>query len=284
MQVNTNVQALVAANAINLATQQAARASERIGSSLRVNSAADDPGSMIMINSIKSKIASWSKANDNITSTNGMLQTMNSTLTSVSDLLSKMRALAVSSVTASADTQATNQTTFATYMTQMDNLSSLAKWNGVSLLNSTSGLAGAAGTVSVQAAVDVGNTITVNLYNTASSNLGDVGSRLSTQSISSAANANLAITQIDKAIATISGYQTAVGATQNVMASQSSYNTGISTANNSTYAALTNADIAVETANLAAAQIRQSSASAMLAQSTQMNKDLVKTLLQQFIN
>ena len=55
MQVNTNVQALVAANAINLATQQAARASERIGSSLRVNSAADDPGSMIMINSIKSK-------------------------------------------------------------------------------------------------------------------------------------------------------------------------------------------------------------------------------------
>ena len=96
MQVNTNVQALVAANAINLATQQAARASERIGSSLRVNSAADDPGSMIMINSIKSKIASWSKANDNITSANGMLQTMNSTLTSVSDLLSKMRALAVS--------------------------------------------------------------------------------------------------------------------------------------------------------------------------------------------
>jgi len=284
MQVNTNVQALVAANAINLATQQAARASERIGSSLRVNSAADDPGSMIMINSIKSKIASWSKANENITSANGMLQTMNSTLTSVSDLLSKMRALAVSSVTASADTQATNQTTFATYMTQMDNLSSLAKWNGISLLNSTSGTNGAAGTVSIQAGVDVGNTITVNLYNTASSNLGDVGSRLSTQTISSAVNANLAITQIDKAITTISGYQTAVGASQNIMSSQSSYNTGISTANNSTYAALTNADIAAETANLAAAQIRQSSASAMLAQSTQMNKDLVKTLLQQFIN
>jgi len=284
MQINTNVQALVAANAINLATQQAAKASERIGSSLRINSAADDPGSMIMINSIKTKIASWTKANDNITSANGMLQTMNSTLTSLSDLLAKMRALAVSSVTASADTLAANQSTFATYMSQMDNLSSLAKWNGISLLNSTSGLAGAAGTVSVQAGVDAGNTITVNLYNTASSNLGDVGSRLSTQSISSSANANSAISQLDKAISTVSSYQTAVGATQNVMASQSSYNNGISMANNGTYAGLTNADIAAETANLAAAQIRQSSASAMLAQSTQMNKDLVKTLLQQFIN
>jgi len=276
MQVNTNVQALVAANAINLATQQAARASERIGSSLRINSAADDPGSMIMINSIKSKIASWSKANDNIASANGMLQTMNSTLTSVSDLLSKMRALAVSSVNALAATQATNQTTFAAYRTQMDNLSTLAKWNGVSLLNNSGG------TVSIQAGVDAGNTITVNLYNTASSNLGDAGSRVSTLDLS--VSADTAITQIDKAITTISGYQTAVGASQNIMASQSSYNTGISTANNSTYAALTNADIAAETANLAAAQIRQSSASAMLAQSTQMNKDLVKTLLQQFIN
>ena len=276
MQVNTNVQALVAANAINLATQQAARASERIGSSLRVNSAADDPGSMIMINSIKSKIASWSKANDNITSANGMLQSMNSTLTSVTDLLSKMRALAVSSVNALTATQATNQTTFAAYRTQMDNLSTLAKWNGISLLNNSGA------TVSIQAGVDAGNTITVNLYNTASSNLGDAGSRVSTLDLS--VSADTAITQIDKAITTISGYQTAVGASQNILASQSSYNTGISTANNSTYAALTNADIAAETANLAAAQIRQSSASAMLAQSTQMNKDLVKTLLQQFIN
>ena len=276
MQVNTNVQALVAANAINLATQQAARASERIGSSLRVNSAADDPGSMIMINSIKSKIASWSKANDNITSANGMLQTMNSTLTTVSDLLSKMRALAVSSVNAQAATQMINQTTFAAYRAQMDNLSTLAKWNGISLLNNSGG------TVSIQAGVDAGNTITVNLYNTASSNLGDAGSKVSTLDLS--VSADTAITQIDKAITTISGYQTAVGASLNIMASQSSYNTGISTANNSTYAALTNADIAAETANLAAAQIRQSSASAMLAQSTQMNKDLVKTLLQQFIN
>jgi flagellin-like hook-associated protein FlgL len=68
------------------------------------------------------------------------------------------------------------------------------------------------------------------------------------------------------------------------MANQSGFNTSMSTASNTAYANLTGADIAAETANLAAAQIRQNSASAMLAQSSQMTKDMVTTLLRQFTN
>ena len=103
MQVNTNIPALVAANAINLATQQAAQASQRISTSMRVNSSADDPGLMSVINSTKAKIASWSKANDNISSSSAMLTAMNSSLTSISDLLTRMRALAVTSASANSD-------------------------------------------------------------------------------------------------------------------------------------------------------------------------------------
>ena len=77
MQVNTNIPALVAANAINLATQQAAQASQRLSTSMRVNSSADDPGLMSVLNSTKAKIASWSKANDNISSSSAMLSSMN---------------------------------------------------------------------------------------------------------------------------------------------------------------------------------------------------------------
>ena len=58
----------------------------------------------------------------------------------------------------------------------------------------------------------------------------------------------------------------------------------MSAASSSAYAKLTNADMAKETSKLAAAQIQQSSASAMLAQANQMNKDMVSTLLKQFIN
>jgi flagellin-like hook-associated protein FlgL len=45
-----------------------------------------------------------------------------------------------------------------------------------------------------------------------------------------------------------------------------------------------NADLAQETANLASAQIQQDAATAMLAQSTTMNKDLVAYLLQSVVS
>ena len=288
MQVNTNIPALVAANAINLATQQAAQASQRISTSMRVNSSADDPGLMSVINSTKAKIASWSKANDNISSSSAMLTAMNSSLTAISDLLTRMRALAVTSASANSDAQAVaNQAAFATYMTQIDNVAASAKWNGISLLSSTSGAGSTPGTVVVQTGIDVGNQLTVNLYNATTAKLGDTtsaGTLLSAQALTTATTAASAITQIDKAITTISSYQTTVGATQNVMANQSGFNTSMSTASNTAYANLTSADIAAETANLAAAQIRQNSASAMLAQSSQMTKDMVTTLLRQFTN
>ena len=288
MQVNTNIPALVAANAINLATQQAAQASQRISTSMRVNSSADDPGLMSVINSTKAKIASWSKANDNISSSSAMLTAMNSSLASISDLLTRMRALAVTSASANSDAQAVaNQAAFATYMTQIDNVAASAKWNGISLLSSTSGAGSTPGTVVIQTGIDVGNQLTVNLYNATTAKLGDTtsaGTLLSAQALTTATTAASAITQIDKAITTISSYQTTVGATQNVMANQSGFNTSMSTASNTAYANLTGADIAAETANLAAAQIRQNSASAMLAQSSQMTKDMVTTLLRQFTN
>jgi flagellin len=286
MQVNTNIPALVAANAINLATQQAAQASQRISTSMRVNSSADDPGLMSVINSTKAKIASWSKANDNISSSSAMLTAMNSSLSSMSDLLTKMRALAVTSTSSSLTTDqvTANQTAFAAYMTQIDNIATSAKWNGISLLSSTSGSSNAPGTVLVQTGIDAGNQLTVNLYNTTTAKLGDSATPLSAQTLNTTTAAGNAITQIDKAITTISSYQTTVGATQNVMANQSGFNTSMSTASNTAYANLTGADIAAETANLAAAQIRQNSASAMLAQSSQMTKDMVTTLLRQFTN
>jgi len=288
MQVNTNIPALVAANAINLATQQAAQASQRISTSMRVNSSADDPGLMSVMNSTKARIASWSKANDNISSSSAMLTAMNSSLASISDLLTRMRALAVTSASANSDAQAVaNQAAFATYMTQIDNVAASAKWNGISLLSSTSGAGSTPGTVVIQTGIDVGNQLTVNLYNATTAKLGDTtsaGTLLSAQALTTATTAASAITQIDKAITTISSYQTTVGATQNVMANQSGFNTSMSTASNTAYANLTGADIAAETANLAAAQIRQNSASAMLAQSSQMTKDMVTTLLRQFTN
>jgi flagellin len=379
MQINSNTSALVAANAIQVATQNAAQASQRISTRLKVNSAADAPGSMIMLNSMKAKIASWSKANDNITQANTMLQTMSASLTSIAGYLTNMRALAVTSASASSDANAAlNQSAFATYMAQIDSVSALSTFNGISMLsnNSTSSVSGVAiadtagtftntsdanlnagqkltisgtfggsgaisgysdpttylvsaitggagtatgftlvntdgtaiittagtptgvsyatqtplagGTVKIQTGIDAGNTTSINLYNTTTAYLGDTSSatnfRLNLKNLNTISNASSAITAIDTAISQISSYQSAVGATQNIMTSETTLNTAMSTASTSAYANLTNADMAKETAKLAAAQIQQSGASAMLAQANQMDKEMVATLLKQFIN
>ena len=379
MQINSNTSALVAANAIHLATQNAAKASQRISTTLKVNSAADDPGSMIMLNSTKAKIASWSKANDNITRANTMLQTMSASLTSIAGYLTSMRALAVTSAAASSDANAAlNQSAFASYMAQIDSVSTLSTFNGISMLSNSSTssvsdvvIAGTAGTftntsdanlnagqqltvsgtfggtgaisgyadpttylvsaisggagtatgftlvntdgtaitttagtptgvsystktplagstVKIQTGIEAGSTTSINLYNTTTAYLGDTSAatnfRLSMKNLNTVSNASSAITAIDTAISQISSYQSAVGASQNIMTGETSLNNAMSTASTSAYRNLTNADMAKETAKLAAAQIQQSSASAMLAQANQMNKDMVTTLLKQFIN
>ena len=379
MQINSNTSALVATNAIHLANQNAAKASQRISTTLRVNSAADDPGSMIMLNSMKTKIASWSKANDNITSANTMLQTMSASLTSIAGYLTSMRALAVTSAAASSDANAAlNQSAFASYMAQIDSVSTLSTFNGISMLSNSStssvsdvviagtdgtftntsdanlnvgqqltvsgtfggtgaisgyadpttylvsAITGGAGTatgftlvntdgtaitttagtptgvsystktplagstVKIQTGIEAGSTTSINLYNTTTAYLGDTSAatnfRLSMKNLNTVSNASSAITAIDTAISQISSYQSAVGASQNIMTGETSLNNAMSTASTSAYGNLTNADMAKETAKLAAAQIQQSSASAMLAQANQMNKDMVTTLLKQFIN
>ena len=379
MQINLNATALIAANAIQVATKNAAVSSQRISTTLKVNTAADDPGSMTALNSMKANIASWSKANDNITKANTMLQTMSASLTSIAGYLTSMRALAVTSAAASSDANAAlNQSAFANYMSQIDKVSTQATFNGLSLLSnsSTSSVSGveiadtsgtfsnsshatlnvgqqltvtgtfggtgaisgysnpttylvsaisggvgtatgftlvntdgtaitttagtptgvsytattplAGGTVKIQTGINAGHTTTVNLYNTSTAYLGDTSAatnfRLNLKNLNTIANASSAITAIDTAISQISSYQSAVGATQNIMTGQTSLNTSMSTATTSAYGNLTNADIAKETAKLAAAQIQQSSASAMLAQANQMNKEMVTTLLKQFVN
>ena len=144
----------------------------------------------------------------------------------------------------------------------------------------------AGGTVKVQTGIEAASKTTVNLYNTTTGYLGSSSAatnfRLNLKNLNTIANAASAITEIDLAITQVASYQSAVGATQNIMTQETTLNNNLTTANTSAYSKLTSVDIAKETAKLAAAQILQDSSAAMIAQANQMNKDIVSTLLYQF--
>ncbi len=107
--------------------------------------------------------------------------------------------------------------------------------------------------------------------------------KLAAIDISTQQGATNALTVIDKAIDMISAYQSRVGAQQNRLDLRIDYlqETGISST--AAYANVMNADLAAETANLASAKIRVDGSTAMLAQATQINQQMVSYLLKQFV-
>ena len=168
MQIYSNVDALVASNALAKANSAAAVSSERISTGLRLNSAKDDPSSMAMAARLRARISSYAKAIENINNGIAMVQTADTALSSISTILTSMRTLAVSSASGSTSstTRTDNQTTLSTYRTEINSLANGAKWNGSSLLN------GAITRVLIQSGIESGSTTELSFSSALSSAIG----------------------------------------------------------------------------------------------------------------
>lgn len=184
MIINTNLNAIIAANAYSNAATAAATASERISTQLKINSPKDDPAGLGIANRLSANIASYTKAIDNINQGISALSTASSGLSSISTILTSMKTLATSSSSGStsAATRASNQLVFASYMTQLDSVANTAYFNGVSLLN------GNTPTIKVQTGIGAGETTTLSFGSSLSSALG-TGSSLALTSLGSSTTA-----------------------------------------------------------------------------------------------
>jgi flagellin len=178
MSLNTNINAMVAANAYSAATKAYSQASTRISTQLAINSAKDNPAGLGIANRWKAQIASYAKANDNVNAGISAVQIADSALTEIATVLTSMKTLATSSAsgTASAATRASNQTVFETYMAQIDSIAESAEYNGASLLN------GDTPSIKVQTGINSGETTTLNFSSVLSSALG-TGSPLALTSL-----------------------------------------------------------------------------------------------------
>lgn len=178
MSLNTNINAMVAANAYSAASTAYAQASTRISTQLAINSAKDNPAGLGIANRWKAQIASYAKATDNVNAGISAVQIADSALTEIATVLTSMKTLATSSAsgTASAATRTSNQTVFETYMAQIDSIAESAEYNGASLLN------GDTPTIKVQTGINSGETTTLNFSSVLSSALG-TGSPLALTSL-----------------------------------------------------------------------------------------------------
>jgi flagellin len=94
--------------------------------------------------------------------------------------------------------------------------------------------------------------------------------------------ANVAYEDIDAAMEVVAGYISTIASAQIVLDINTDFVNSMIKNNSISYGKIMDADYAKETANLASAQVRQSSSAAMLAQSNSMTKDIVNFLLKSY--
>jgi flagellin len=180
--LNTNVSSLQAQNNLTTSSSQLSTATEDLSSGLKINTAADNAAGYAIVQNFQTQIGGLNQASENATDAINLSQTAGSALSQITSNLQSIRDLAVQAANGtyqSSDRQAIN-TTVQQYLSQINTIADQTTFNGINVLN------GSSGTLSFQVGANVGQAIDVQLGQGATTGqLGQV-SEISTGDISGA--------------------------------------------------------------------------------------------------
>jgi flagellin len=262
MAIMTNVGSLSAQNNLVATGAMMSKSISRLSSGLRVQSAADDAAGMAVSENMRAQLRGFQQALRNANDGVSVLQTGESGYQSISDMLVRMRELAVQSATDSlSDTErAYLNTEFTDLASEIDRVSDTVEYNGINLLDGT---AGTAGTLTFQVGTrnSANDRITITLSDLDSTALG-----VNASAVDTLANSQTAIDDIDAALDSLATQRSGLGAAINQL-SQASTHLGRTVENYGTAVGqIRDTDVAQESANFAKAQVLQQAGVAMLAQ------------------
>ena len=272
--INTNVNALFSQNSLKINNRELSHAMEQLSTGQRINSAKDDAAGLAITNNMTSYIRGMSMAVRNANDGISMLQTAEGAMIEQTNMLQRMRELAVQAATASNNSTQIGylNTEFQALDTQINNIATQTKWNGSTLLNATTAtsgtyafIVGAAGTETVSVAI-------TNVQNTAS------GLATADLAISNTVSAQAAIVAIDTALGTINSARATIGAGINQLTYAADNLNNVVQNTTASRSQILDTDYAVATTKLASAQIIQQAATAMLAQANQSQQGVLALL------
>ena len=289
--INTNIPSLNAQRNLSASAGSLTTSMQRLSSGLRVNSAKDDAAGLAIAERMHAQVRGMNVAIRNANDGISLAQTAEGALGKIGENLQRMRELAV---------QAANDTNGSTDRASLDNeFKELAaenarvilntKFNGKQLLTGTTAIATVVTTSasSTAFAFQIGANITSdNQVSILTSNLGQLmgattqGSTatLGSGATASASTARAAMSSLDIALDAVNSQRSKFGAAQNRFDAIIA-NLQVSSENQAAARGrIMDADFAVESANLARAQILQQAGTAMLAQANQMPQSVLKLL------
>jgi flagellin len=234
----------------------------RLSSGYRINGASDDAAGLGISESMSAQIRSFGVAERNANDGISMAQTADGAAGQISNILQRMRELAVqSSNGALQNADRTNlNTEFGTLKSEVDRIASQTKFNGNTLLSGSTTAA-----TSFQVGINNNETISVNFGGANATGLG-----INTDDVSSTTNAGTALTNIDSAITKLSAlredFGSGINRLQNAVQNVQSMKVNLSAANSR----IRDVDVATETSNLSRNQVLSQAGVSILAQSNQL--------------
>ena len=275
--INTNVSALNAQNVMTKNTRSMSATMEQLSTGSRINSAKDDAAGLAIGQSQTSQIRGLNQAVRNLNDGVNLLQTAEGALNETTNMLQRMRELAVQSASGTYSTTQRSYlaTEFLALGSQIEKIASETTWNGFTVLTGTTG-GTTAGTYSFQSGQTSGQTIDVAIGAMTLSALGITAT--STAGVSTAASASAAIASIDSAINTVNSQRATIGAAINRMTYAADNITNISSNTSASRSTIMDTDYATASTNLSKTQIIQQAATAMLAQANQQPQSVLSLL------
>jgi flagellin len=295
--INTNVAATITSNALAKNERAMGQAMERLSTGQRINSAADDAAGLAISSKMTSQVRGLDQAVRNGNDAISMIQTADGALIEVSNMLQRMRELAVQAATGtngSTDRTAL-QTEFAALRSQIDSIATGTTWNGEKVFGQTADVAkgfqvgaNAGQQISVTfkivrtaggtSGATIANSQFVALQNVASGGTPSAISTIDLTTTSGVTQPENAIYMLDAALANVSTERATYGAAINRLEYAVDNLANVSQNTAASRSRILDADYATESTELARTQIIQQAGTAMLAQANQQAQSVLALL------
>ena len=277
--INTNTAATLTANALAKNERAMATSMERLSTGLRINSAGDDAAGLAISSRMTSQINGLNQAVRNANDATSMVQTADGALIEVTNMLQRMRELAVqgaSGTNTGTNDMAAINTEYEALRDEVFQIVDDTQWNGATLLDGNVVAAGDQ-TVDFHVGANASQKVTIDFGDFET---GSFGTFTAAHNIDAAGEANTAIGIIDTALTTVNSKRAVFGAAINRLEHTADNLANVSQNTSASRSRILDADYASETTELARTQIIQQAGTAMLSQANQQAQSVLALLKQ----
>ena len=270
LNINTNYAASFASKAASSAQRGLDSAMEKLSSGSRINYAKDDAAGQAIATRLTAEVQGLAMASRNASDAQSMIDTADSALGETTNLLLRMRELAVqaSNGTLSGDDRNALDAEYDQLALEINRVDANTSWAGVTLFDSGAERifhVGTNNTDNDKISITIGDMDATTLIADVDDDA-DTGTDAVPAGVDTVGKAQATISALDTAIQTVSTQRGNLGALSNRLSSTISNIDQIGVNLAASKGRIQDADFAAETSNLAKNQILQQAATAMLAQ------------------